>query len=133
MNNNRRKEQVFDQPLLTDQADDEVVRTPSTSQIPEEPRAASPPVTTYDDMETHDMEIERLRSIAVTPLPTIPNVTIQTTDLEPSPGDHGSNMETPTMSLDEGTFQENFGFSNTNHLMNSADEELHFQEVEFNQ
>ncbi|KAF7835980.1 sister chromatid cohesion 1 protein 3-like [Senna tora] len=192
MNNSRRKEQVFDQSLLTglckdlldiskreyictkphliiseeDQADEEVARTPTTSQIPEEPRAASPPVTACDyDMETHDMEIERLRSIAATPLPTIPDVetevtniegnrssparqddmpsvsaqklrsvsvsplrtndvagTIQTPDLGASPGDHVSNMETPMMSHDEGAFQENFGLSDTHHLMNSADE-----------
>ncbi|KAJ1434385.1 Winged helix DNA-binding domain superfamily [Sesbania bispinosa] len=92
LNNSRRKEHIFDQPLLTgfcndlldiskreyicsrphlvisehDHADAGITKTPPTNQIPEEPRAATPPIT------APDVEIERLRSIAATPPPTIP-------------------------------------------------------------
>lgn len=85
-----------------------VTRTPPTNQIPEEPRAATPPVTASDMEIEHpatnqipeepraatppvnalDLEIEQLRSVAATPSPTIPahNVDIEL-NIE---GDHRS-------------------------------------------
>lgn len=62
-----------------DHVDDGISRTSSTSQTPVEPRAATPPATACGhDMETQDMEIERLRSVAATPPPTIPALDVET-------------------------------------------------------
>ncbi|OIW11742.1 hypothetical protein TanjilG_10944 [Lupinus angustifolius] len=89
LNNSRRKEHIFYQPLLTafsrdlldiskkeyicskphlgiseeDHVDAGIDRTP-TNQAPEDPRATTPP----DTAPTLDMEIERLRNIATPPL-----------------------------------------------------------------
>ncbi|XP_027342226.1 sister chromatid cohesion 1 protein 3 [Abrus precatorius] len=93
LNNSRRKEHIFDQPLLTglckdlldisnseyvhsrpnlaiseeDHVDARITKPLSpTNQSPEEPIVATPPVT------TSDMEIERLRNVAVSSPPAVP-------------------------------------------------------------
>ncbi|CAL0310809.1 unnamed protein product [Lupinus luteus] len=94
LNNSRRKEHIFDQPLLTgfcknlidisikecirsklnftiskeDHADAWIDKTPPTNQTLEEPRAT----TLLDAEPTLDMEIEHLRNITATPPFTIP-------------------------------------------------------------
>ncbi|OIV89632.1 hypothetical protein TanjilG_14158 [Lupinus angustifolius] len=94
LNNSRRKEHIFDQPLLTgfckdlldisnkeyisskphlaiseeDHADARIERTPPTNQTLEEPTAT----TLLDTEPTLDMEIEHLRNITATPPFTIP-------------------------------------------------------------
>ncbi|KAE9621477.1 putative rad21/Rec8-like protein [Lupinus albus] len=94
LNNSRRKEHIFDQPLLTgfckdlldisnkehicskphlaiseeDHADAGIDRTPPTNQTLEEPIAT----TLLDTEPTLDMEIEHLRNITATPPFTIP-------------------------------------------------------------
>ncbi|XP_028774366.1 sister chromatid cohesion 1 protein 3 [Neltuma alba] len=111
LNNSRRKEQIFDHPLVSglckdlsdicqrdyisakshlviseeDRMDDEIARTPSTSHSAEEPRAATPPATTG----AQNMEIERLRSIAATPPPVIPTHDVETEVINIE-GGHGS-------------------------------------------
>ncbi|CAL0326279.1 unnamed protein product [Lupinus luteus] len=94
LNNSRRKEHIFDPPLLTgfsrdlldiskkeyicskphlgiseeEDANAGINRTPPTNQAAEEPRATTPP----DTAPTLDMEIEHLRNIGTPPPLTIP-------------------------------------------------------------